>query len=104
MNAMAEELGAPASLEDFDRKAQLLTYASHRAMFEGFNAHLWEPNTGRPMWMSHPAWPSMEWQMYSSDYSTHGAFFGVKKACEPDRKSTRLNSSHVALSRMPSSA
>jgi hypothetical protein len=25
----------------------------------------------------------MEWQMYSSDYSTHGAFFGVKKACEP---------------------
>jgi hypothetical protein len=25
----------------------------------------------------------MEWQMYSPDYSTHGAFFGVKKACEP---------------------
>ena len=52
-------------------------------MFEGFNAHLWAPNSGRLMWMSHPAWPSMEWQMYSSDYSTHGAFFGVKKACEP---------------------
>jgi beta-galactosidase/beta-glucuronidase len=83
INAMTEELGAPVSLEDFDRKAQLLTYASHRAMFEGFNAHLWEPNTGRLMWMTHPAWPSMEWQMYSSDYSTHGAFFGVKKACEP---------------------
>jgi beta-galactosidase/beta-glucuronidase len=83
MNALTEELGAPVSLEDFDRKAQLLTYVSHRAMFEGFNAHLWEPNTGRLMWMTHPAWPSMEWQMYSSDYSTHGAFFGVKKACEP---------------------
>ena len=83
MNALTEELGAPTSLEDFERKSQLLTYASHRAMFEGFNAHLWEPNTGRLMWMSHPAWPSMEWQMYSSDYSTHGAFFGVKKACEP---------------------
>jgi hypothetical protein len=52
-------------------------------MFEGFNAHLWNPNTGRLMWMTHPAWPSMEWQMYSSDYSTHGAYFGVKKACEP---------------------
>jgi beta-galactosidase/beta-glucuronidase len=83
MNALTEELGAPTSLEDFERKSQLLAYASHRAMFEGFNAHLWEPNTGRLMWMSHPAWPSMEWQMYSSDYSTHGAFFGVKKACEP---------------------
>jgi hypothetical protein len=83
MNALTEELGEPVSLEDFERKAQLLSYASHRAMFEGFNAHLWEPNSGRLMWMTHPAWPSMEWQMYSSDYSTHGAYFGVKKACEP---------------------
>ena len=83
MTALAEELGEPTSLEDFERKAQLLSYASHRAMFEGFNAHLWNPNTGRLMWMTHPAWPSMEWQMYSSDYSTHGAYFGVKKACEP---------------------
>ena len=83
MDAMAEELGEPESLEDFERKAQLLSYASHRAMFEGFNAHLWNPNTGRLMWMSHPAWPSMAWQMYSSDYSTHGAYFGVKKANSP---------------------
>jgi hypothetical protein len=83
MSALTEELGEPTSLEDFERKAQLLSYASHRAMFEGFNAHLWAPNTGRLMWMTHPAWPSMEWQMYSSDYSTHGAYFGVKKACEP---------------------
>ena len=83
MEAMRDELGEPTSLEDFERKAQLLSYASHRAMFEGFNAHLWNPNTGRLMWMSHPAWPSMEWQMYSSDYSTHGAYFGVKKANAP---------------------
>ena len=83
MAALTEELGEPVSLEDFERKAQLLSYASHRAMFEGFNAHLWSPNTGRLMWMTHPAWPSMAWQMYSSDYSTHGAYFGVKKACEP---------------------
>ncbi|HEV2859977.1 MAG TPA: glycoside hydrolase family 2 TIM barrel-domain containing protein [Pyrinomonadaceae bacterium] len=83
MKAMAEELGEPKSLEDFERKAQLLNYVSHRAMFEGFNANLWNPNTGRLMWMSHPAWPSTAWQMYSSDYSTDGAFYGVRKACEP---------------------
>ena len=29
---------------------------------------------------------------------------GVVKAAEPDRKSTRLNSSHTDISRMPSSA
>ena len=83
MKAMEEELGAPTGLEDFERKSQLLNYVSHRAMFEGFNANLWNPNTGRLMWMSHPAWPSTAWQMYSSDYATDGAFFGVKKACEP---------------------
>jgi Exo-beta-D-glucosaminidase Ig-fold domain/Concanavalin A-like lectin/glucanases superfamily/Glycosyl hydrolases family 2, TIM barrel domain len=83
IKAMNDELGAPASLEDFERKSQLLNYASHRAMFEGFNANLWRPNSGRLMWMTHPAWPSMAWQMYSSDYTTYGAFYGIKKACEP---------------------
>jgi hypothetical protein len=83
LKAMDEELGPPTSLDDFDRKAQMINYVSHRAMFEGFNAHLWNPNSGRLMWMTHPAWPSMVWQMYSSDYSTHGAFYGIKKACEP---------------------
>ena len=83
MKAMEEELGPPVGLEDFERKAQLMNYVSHRAMFEGFNANLWNPNTGRLMWMTHPAWPSTAWQMYSSDYAADGAFYGVKKACEP---------------------
>jgi beta-galactosidase/beta-glucuronidase len=83
MKALEDELGAPSDLQDFERKAQLLNYESHRAMFEGFNANLWSPNTGRLMWMSHPAWPSTEWQMYASDYSADGAYYGVKKACEP---------------------
>jgi hypothetical protein len=82
VKAMDDELGAPVSLEDFERKSQLLNYVSHRAMFEGFNANLWKPNTGRLMWMTHPAWPSMAWQMYSSDYTAYGAFYGIKKACE----------------------
>ncbi len=83
VKAMDAELGAPISLEDFERNAQLLNYVSHRAMFEGYNSHLWNPNSGRLMWMTHPAWPSMAWQMYSSDYATYGAFYGIKKACEP---------------------
>ncbi len=77
------QLGAPTSLEDFVRKAQVLNYVDHRAMFEGFNAHLWAPNTGRLLWMSQPAWPSMSWQLFSHDYDTHASYYGVKKACEP---------------------
>jgi hypothetical protein len=81
--AMAAEYGAAESLEDFERKAQLMDYVSYRAIFEGFAAHLWSDNSGRLLWMTHPAWPSNTWQIYSSDYDTAAAYYAVKKACEP---------------------
>jgi len=33
--------------------------------------------------MTQPAWPSMEWQIFSHDYDTHAAYYGVKIASEP---------------------
>ena len=83
MKAMAAEYGPAVSLEDFERKAQLMDYVSYRAIFEGFAAHLWSGNSGRLLWMTHPAWPSNTWQIYSSDYDTAAAYYAVKKACEP---------------------
>ena len=83
MAAMAEQYGAGNSLEDFERKAQIMDYVSYRAIFEGFAAHLWTENSGRLLWMTHPSWPSNTWQIYSSDYDTAAAFYAVKKACEP---------------------
>jgi hypothetical protein len=83
MRTLETQFGAPTSLEDFERKAQMMNYVTHRAMFEGFHAHLWTKNSGRLLWMTHPAWPSHAWQIYSSDYDTHASFYGVKKACEP---------------------
>jgi hypothetical protein len=77
------EFGAPTSLEDFERKAQMLNYVDHRAIFEGMNASLWTPNSGRLLWMTQPAWPSTMWQILSSDYDTQASYYGVKKACEP---------------------
>ncbi len=52
-------------------------------MYEGLNASLWKPATGRLMWMSHPSWPSMVWQIYGWDYQPNASFYGIKKACEP---------------------
>jgi hypothetical protein len=76
------EFGAATSLEDFERKAQMLNYVDHRAMFEGMNAYLWAPNSGRMLWMTQPAWPSNYWQILSHDYDTQASYYGVKKACE----------------------
>ena len=84
-------------LDDFSRKAQMLNYVGHRAMFEGLNAHLWKPATGRLMWMSHPAWPSMEWQLYTSDYDAHAAYYGAKKAMEPLHVQLNLHDGKVVV-------
>jgi len=83
MSAMDHRYGAPASFDDFERKAQLMNYETYRAIFEGMTAGLWTQNSGRLLWMTQPAWPSTEWQIFSHDYDTHAAFYGVKAACEP---------------------
>ncbi|WP_442680058.1 glycosyl hydrolase 2 galactose-binding domain-containing protein [Sphingomonas sp. ASY06-1R] len=83
MKAMDTEFGPATSLEDFERKAQMLQYVSYRAILEGFNAGLWTTNSARMFWMTQPAWPSSAWQIFSSDYDTHAAFYGTKKASEP---------------------
>jgi Exo-beta-D-glucosaminidase Ig-fold domain len=73
----------------------MLDYVSHRAIFEGMNAHLWAPNSGRMLWMTQPAWPSNVWQIFSHDYDTQSSYYGVKKACEPVHIQLDLSNYHV---------
>ena len=83
MQALTTMFGAPDSLEDFERKAQMMNMEDHKAMYEGFLGHLWTKNSGHLLWMSHPAWPSNVWQLYSWDYDTSAAYFGAKEANRP---------------------
>ncbi|GAA0734045.1 glycosyl hydrolase 2 galactose-binding domain-containing protein [Sphingomonas japonica] len=83
MTTLATMFGQATSLEDFERKAQMMNLETHKAMYEGFLGHLWTKNSGRLLWMTHPAWPSNAWQIYSWDYDTHAAYYGAKKATEP---------------------
>jgi hypothetical protein len=97
LNEVQSEFGAPNSLEDFERKAQMLNYVNHRAIFEGMNAHLWSPNSGRMLWMTQPAWPSNMWEILSSDYDTQASFYGTMKACEPLHVQLDLSNYNVDL-------
>jgi hypothetical protein len=97
MDAMDTEFGAPTSFEDFVRKAQMLDYAGHRAIFEGMAAHLWQPNSGRMIWMTQPAWPSTEWNFLSWDYDTQSSFYATQKALEPVHAQLNLNDDSVDL-------
>lgn len=97
MQQIEEAFGAPGSLEDFERKAQMLDYVDHRAIFEGMNAHLWSPNSGRMLWMTQPAWPSNMWQILNSDYDTQSSFYGTMKACEPLHVQLDLSNFNIAV-------
>ncbi|PPU76535.1 glycoside hydrolase family 2 [Xanthomonas cucurbitae] len=101
MRSLTDKLGAPTGLEDFERKAQLLNYETHRAIFEGFNAQLWTRNSGRLLWMSHPAWPSNMWQIYSHDYDTHAAYYGVRNAAEMLHVQMNLPGHEVVVNNAP---
>jgi len=96
----------PRGLDDFLKKAQMINYVQHRAIFEAWNSRLWDDASGVLLWMTHPAWPSVIWQTYTYDYETHGAYFGAKKACEPihiqlnahDGKVVAVNTTRDSLS------
>jgi hypothetical protein len=108
MATLAQRYGAGTSLADFERKAQMMNYETYRAVFEGLQAHMWTRNSGRLLWMTHPAWPSNHWQIYSHDYDTHASYYGVKKATEPvhvqmnlpDYSVTVINSTREQLPRL----
>jgi hypothetical protein len=91
------QFGKAASLEEYERQAQMMNYVDYRAIFEGFNAHLWSPNTGRLLWMTQPSWPSMLWGILSSDYATQASYYATKKACEPLHVQLDLATNDVQL-------
>jgi hypothetical protein len=97
IQAMETRYGKSENLDDFCKKAQLLNYDSHRAMFESWNSKMWNHASGLLLWMSHPAWPSMVWQTYSWDYETGGSWFGARKACEPLHIQLNLHDRQVVI-------
>jgi|GEM_PF-151119 len=81
--AITQNYGRPNSIEDFCRKAQLLNIETNKALYEGWQHHMWDDASGIMTWMSQSAYPSMVWQTYDYYYDLTGAYWGVRKACEP---------------------
>jgi len=73
--------GKAASLDDYERKAQAMTYDGERAMFEAYGRNKYTA-TGVIQWMLNNAWPSTIWHLYDYYLVPAGGYFGTKKACE----------------------
>jgi F5/8 type C domain/Exo-beta-D-glucosaminidase Ig-fold domain/Glycosyl hydrolases family 2/Glycosyl hydrolases family 2, TIM barrel domain len=82
-DAIQKSYGKAAGIEDYCRKAQLLNIETNKALYEGWLHHMWNDASGVMTWMSQSAYPSLVWQTYDYYYDLTGAYWGVKKACEP---------------------
>ena len=106
-DALTRRYGAATGLEDYARKAQVMAYEGHRAMFEAFGRNKYT-STGVIQWMLNNAWPSMIWHLYDYYLRPGGSYFGAKKACEPlhvqysydDRSVVVVNSYYRAFPRL----
>jgi beta-mannosidase len=94
---ITQRYGKWQNLADFVRKAQMMNYESHRALYEGRFARLFTPNAGVLLWMSNPAQPSFVWQIYSHDLETFASFYATKKACEPVHIQMNQSDFHVMV-------
>lgn len=85
-DALTGRYGAPTSLADYVRKAQLAQYENVRAQFEAYGRNATDaskPSTGVVYWMFNSGWTSLHWQLMDRYLDQGGAYFGAKKANEP---------------------
>jgi exo-1,4-beta-D-glucosaminidase len=82
--ALFARYGAPASLEDYLLKVQMMDYEATRAQFEAFSVrqNATRPATGVIYWMLNSAWPNLHWQLFDYYLSPAGAYFGTKVAAK----------------------
>jgi exo-1,4-beta-D-glucosaminidase len=80
--ALDKRYGESKSAEEYARKAQVMAYEGHRAMFEAYGRNKYTA-TGVIQWMLNNAWPGMIWHLYDWYLRPGGSYFGAKKACEP---------------------
>jgi exo-1,4-beta-D-glucosaminidase len=80
--ALDARYGPSRSVEEYARKAQVMAYEGHRAMFEAFGRNKYG-STGVIQWMLNNSWPSMIWHLYDWYLRPGGSYFGAKKANEP---------------------
>jgi len=81
-DGLTRRYGSATSLDDYERKAQAMTYDGERAMFEAYGRNKYT-STGVIQWMLNNSWPSLIWHLYDYYLVPAGGYFGTKKAMEP---------------------
>src|SRR3989441_4301644 len=95
-DGLTRRYGQASSLDDYERKAQAMTYDGQRAMFEAYARNKYT-STGVIQWMLNNAWPSLIWHLYDYYLVPACGYFGTKKACEPVHVQYSYDDNSVAV-------
>src|SRR5467141_4126906 len=95
-DGLTRRYGPASSLDDYERKAQAMTYEGQRAMFEAYGRNKYTA-TGVIQWMLNNAWPSLIWHLYDYYLVPARGYFGTKKACEPVHVQYSYDDNSVAV-------
>ncbi|GET34196.1 hypothetical protein PbJCM13498_30590 [Prolixibacter bellariivorans] len=89
--------GEVKDINDFCRKAQLVSYEQYRALQEGFNFRMWRDYTGMLVWKNQNPWTALRGFFYDYYLDYTGGYFGYKEAAEPVHIQLNLNDSAVCV-------
>jgi exo-1,4-beta-D-glucosaminidase len=95
-HALTKRYGSATSLDDYERKAQAMSYDNERSMFEAYGRNKYA-STGVIQWMLNNAWPSLIWHLYDYYLVPAGGYFGTKKAMELVHVQYGYNDNSVAV-------
>jgi exo-1,4-beta-D-glucosaminidase len=95
-DGLTRRYGQASSLDDYERKAQAMTYDGERAMFEAYGRNKYTA-TGVIQWMLNNSWPSLIWHLYDYYLVPAGGYYGTKKACEPVHVQYSYDDNSVAV-------
>ncbi|HYW34752.1 MAG TPA: glycoside hydrolase family 2 TIM barrel-domain containing protein, partial [Balneolaceae bacterium] len=77
------QYGAVNSMDKFARYAQLANYNQYRALFEGWNAHMWKWYTGVLIWKLQNPWTALRGEMFDWYLHPNGGMYGLMHGAEP---------------------
>ncbi len=89
--------GKVKDIEDFCRKAQMVSYEQYRALQEGFNRKMWDWYSGMLIWKNQNPWTALRGGFYDYFLDYTGGYFGYRHGAEPVHIQMNLEDSMVCV-------
>lgn len=92
-----DRYGKVAGVEDYCKKAQIVSYDQYRSLQEAFNYKMWEWYTGMLVWKNQNPWTALRGSFYDYYLDYTGGYFGYKHGAAPLHIQLNLNDSSVCI-------